>query len=371
MNLAQLTTLRVGGPASDVTTARTTEDLVAFCNDHLVSDPAENTVNQPALFIGGGSNLVIADAGFTGPVCLVRTQGLDVTEVASGDLGPVDPHGAVAVTAQAGMNWDEFVAFTVDAGLAGLEALSGIPGSVGATPVQNVGAYGAEVAHVIRSVTVCDRVTGQVERRAPAELEFGYRTSVLKTSAARLGQPRYVVCEVEFLLQRTGESLPVRYAQLAQALGVNVGQSAPQRDVRSAVLELRASKGMVLDPGDHDTWSAGSFFTNPILAVGSGDGPQVPEGAPTYPVVDPVTGEVDASVTKTSAAWLIEHAGFRKGFGLSERASLSTKHTLALTNRGGATAADIVELARHIQAGVREAYGITLHPEPNLVGLTL
>lgn len=366
MNLSELTTLRVGGPAPHVTTVTTREHLIQFCSAHLLDtndQPGDTSANQPVLFIGGGSNLLISDDGFAGPVCLIRTDGIAQT--------PAD-NGRVRVTAEAGVTWDAFVTYTVEAGLSGLEALSGIPGSVGATPVQNVGAYGAEVAELIRSVTLFDRVAGDVRDYQPEDLQFGYRTSLLKTSAAELGQPRYVVLAVEFELEHSDESAPVRYGQLANALGVEIGQTAPLARTREAVLALRASKGMVLNPDDHDTWSAGSFFTNPILPAHPEPGePRVPEGAPTYPVRNPTTGEVDESVVKTSAAWLIDHAGFDKGFSLNERASLSTKHTLALTNRGDASAADIVELARHIRDGVREVYGISLHPEPNFVGCAL
>lgn len=355
MNLSELTTLRVGGPAPRLTTVTTRDQLIRFCVDHpLVSN------SEAVLFIGGGSNLLISDDGFAGPVCLIRTQG--ITETA-------DESNRVRVRAQAGVTWDELVKHTVDSGLSGLEALSGIPGSVGATPVQNVGAYGAEVAELICSVTLFDRVDGEVRECAPDELEFGYRTSLLKTSAAKLGQPRYIVLDVEFELEKAAESAPVRYGQLASTLGVEIGESAPLAEVREAVLQLRASKGMVLDAQDHDTWSAGSFFTNPILPANPEPGDShVPEGAPTYPVRNPTTGEVDERVVKTSAAWLIDHAGFDKGFALNERASLSTKHTLALTNRGQAKAEDIVELARHIRDGVAQTYGITMHPEPNFVG---
>ena len=355
MNLSELTTLRVGGPAPQLTTVTTRDQLIQFCSEHPLSPGSE-----PVLFIAGGSNLLISDDGFAGPVCLIRTQGITETP---------GENEHVRVRAQAGVTWDEFVKHTVDSGLSGLEALSGIPGSVGATPVQNVGAYGAEVAELTCSVTLFDRVEGEVRECAPDELEFGYRTSLLKTSAAKLGQPRYIVLDVEFELERAGESAPVRYGQLAAALGVEIGESAPLAQVREAVLQLRASKGMVLNSEDHDTWSAGSFFTNPILPSNPGpDDPRVPEGAPTYPVRNPTTGEVDEKVVKTSAAWLIDHAGFEKGFALNDRASLSTKHALALTNRGQARAQDIVELARHIRDGVARTYGITMHPEPNFVG---
>lgn len=380
MNLAQLTTFRVGGPAQYLTTVKTRAELIDFCAAHPLNPIAEvvpptpsthpsaahpPTAHQPApvLFIGGGSNLLISDAGFPGPVCLVRTSGVTMDP---------RPDGTCLVTAAAGVVWDELVAFTTHRGLAGLEALSGIPGLVGATPIQNVGAYGAEVADTLISISAFDRLTCTKAILTADNLEFGYRDSLLKRSAAHYGQPRYVVLDVTFRLVKSPDTAPVRYGQLATALGVDVGETASPARVRQAVLHLRTSKGMVLNDADHDTWSAGSFFTNPILPANSGPGdPRIPEGAPAYPVRNPRTGEVDATVTKTSAAWLIDHAGFHKGFALSPRASVSTKHALALTNRGSATAADIVALARHIQAGVRNAYGITLHPEPNLVGVSL
>ena len=286
------------------------------------------------------------------------------------------------MTAEAGEDWDAFVAATVARGLSGLEALSGIPGSVGATPVQNVGAYGAEVADSLVAVHAIDRATGQETVLHPEDMGFGYRTSLLKRSAGELGAVRYVVLAVTFALAAADgaqePTAPVRYTQLARALGVELGDRVPVDQVRTAVLGLRASKGMVLDASDHDTWSAGSFFTNPILSLVDGPAGRVeaadilPEGAPAYPVADPETGAADPDVVKTSAAWLIEHAGFERGFTVGEgRASLSTKHTLALTNRGEATAEDVAALARRIRAGVAERFGITLVPEPNLVGFIL
>ena len=351
-SFAEITTFRVGGPIADLTIARTEAELIAFAQAHPLDGP-------PVLFVAGGSNMLISDDGFAGPTCLVRTTGVEIS--AGG-----------AVTAQAGVVWDDLVAQTVDAGLSGLEPLSGIPGSVGATPVQNVGAYGAEVADTFVSLRALDRVTGQIVTLTPGDLEFGYRTSVLKLTAAQHGQPGYLVLEVTFQLEAGGTSAPVRYGQLAAALGVELGQSVPPARVRQAVLDLRRSKGMVLDESDHDTWSAGSFFTNPILPAHPEPGqPAVPEKAPRYPVRSALTGEVDEKLVKTSAAWLIDHAGFSKGYRLDDSASLSTKHTLALTNRGSARTADIVKLAAHIQAGVKEAFGIELHPEPNLVGVRL
>lgn len=379
MRLADLTTFRVGGPAADVTVAATAEELRAFVRSHPLraaqspAEPEQGPAGPDVLFVAGGSNLLVADEGFAGPVCVIRTSGLEWEEADGGDL--------VRVTAQAGHTWDALVAETVERGLAGLEALSGIPGSVGASPVQNVGAYGAEVADTLVSVRVLDRLTGEERELAPEELGFGYRTSLLKRSAAQLGAVRYVVLAVTFALRAGGAQggAPVRYGQLAGALGVELGARVEVAAVREAVLALRASKGMVLDPADHDTWSAGSFFTNPILPLpvdedGGRAAPEsvLPAGAPAYPVRDPLTGEPDPAVVKTSAAWLIDHAGFTKGYALpGGRAGLSAKHTLALTNRGGAAAADILDLAVHIRDGVERAYGIRMEPEPNLVGLTL
>ncbi|GAA4514627.1 UDP-N-acetylmuramate dehydrogenase [Brevibacterium yomogidense] len=379
MRFADLTTLRVGGPVADPQEARTRADLIAFVRAHpLTVDPASPLPVPDVLFVAGGSNLLIADDGFEGPTCLIRTTGTQWEDP--------DDHGRVRVTVEAGEDWDTFVAATVARGLSGLEALSGIPGSVGATPVQNVGAYGAEVADCLVDAHVLDRATGEEQVLTPEDLRFGYRTSLLKRSAARVGAVRYVVLAVTFELEAARDSragagaatAAVRYRQLAQALSVDLGDRVPVDAVRAAVVDLRASKGMVLDPADHDSWSAGSFFTNPILSLVDGPAGRVtadavlPDGAPAYPVVDHATGEPDPDVVKTSAAWLIEQAGFTRGFALGAgRASLSTKHTLALTNRGHAAASDVVGLARHIRTGVEKTFGITLVPEPNLVGLTL
>lgn len=297
------------------------------------------------------------------------------------------------VRAFAGVEWDQLVAATVEAGLGGLECLSGIPGSVGATPVQNVGAYGAEVAQVLRRVQLYDRTSGELEWVEPSALDLGYRYSNLKFTS------RAVVTAVEFQLTTDGLSVPLRFGELARRLGVDADEAAageirrPAADVRQAVLELRAGKGMVLDAGDHDTWSAGSFFTNPIVtgeeardavvaAVRKKCGDAEAESMPLYPVKGGGAGTgagaaADAGAGepqfKFSAAWLIERAGFAKGWHVpgNDRASLSTKHTLALTNRGSATSADVVELARAVRAGVREAFGVVLEPEPIWVGVSI
>jgi UDP-N-acetylmuramate dehydrogenase len=256
----------------------------------------------------------------------------------------------------------------------GIEALAGVPGSVGATPVQNVGAYGQEVSDVIGSVRTWDRSEARVRTLARSDCRFAYRSSALKGSmevrdpGGRVWRPtpRFVVLEVSFQLRVGALSAPLQYGQLADVLGIEVGERAPLAEVRNAVLALRRSKGMVLDPDDHDTWSAGSFFTNPILAAGVAA--QLPDNAPRYPGGD--GGPIDS--VKTSAAWLIERAGFGRGFALpGSRAALSSKHTLALTNTGGASGDEVVALARHIRDGVLAAFGVTLEPEPVLVGIEL
>jgi UDP-N-acetylmuramate dehydrogenase len=327
--LADLTTLRLGGPAARVVTATTTEELV----DAVLS---ADTVGEPVLIVGGGSNLVVADSGWPGVVVLVRTAQLEFT--------------AAGVTAEAGVNWDELVAASVAVERSGLAAMSGIPGCTGATPVQNVGAYGVEVADTISSLTVLDREFGRVETWSPARCAFGFRTSVFKHT------DRYVVLDVSFALPPSPDAPPVRYLELARRLGIEPGERAPSDEVRKVVLELRRSKGMLLDPADPDTWSVGSFFVNPFVPPD-----RVPDGCPHW--------EVDGQV-KLSAAWLIEHAGFGKGFG-NERVALSSKHTLALTNRGTATTEDLLVLAREIRDGVAARFGVRLRPEAHLIGVTL
>ncbi|WP_349827309.1 UDP-N-acetylmuramate dehydrogenase [Brevibacterium litoralis] len=389
VRLADLTTMRVGGPAATHVRVATRQELVDFCRSHPLAGPAEaspaasspaslpDTASSPAslpdaeaprtlhaptdrvLFVAGGSNLLVSDAGYPGTVCEVATRGIEVEHLSGGRL---------RITAEAGENWDDFVAHCAELGARGLEPLSGIPGCVGSTPVQNVGAYGAEVSRTIESVLVHDRTSGDEHWKPAEDLGFGYRTSLLKRSAREYGTPRFVVLAVRFVLDRGEESAPIAYPQLARALDVDLGDTVPAADVRRAVLALRASKGMVLDEADHDTWSCGSFFTNPVL---DSDHP-LPDEAPYYPVVDALTGEPVPGRKKTSAAWLIDTAGFGKGFHVGAgRASLSTKHTLALTNRGEATCEDVLELARHVVAGVQETYGITLVPEPELVGVHL
>jgi UDP-N-acetylmuramate dehydrogenase len=332
------TTLRLGGPARDWVRATSEAALVE----------AVSTVEGPVLVLGGGSNLVVADAGFDGTVVEVATRGVHADVEAHDD----PTCGGAVVTVAAGESWDDFVAHAVDSGWVGIEALAGIPGLVGATPIQNVGAYGQEVAQTIARVRVWDRVLKGVRTFANADCGFGYRTSRFKADPER-----HVVLDVTFQLRQGDLGAPVQYAELGRALGVELGRRAPLAEVRDAVLALRRSKGMVLEPADHDTWSAGSFVTNPVVAES-----EVPAGAPAWPQPD---GRV-----KVSAAWLIEQAGFHKGFG-SGAVGLSTKHTLAITNRGGATTEELLALARRIRDGVEAAHGIRLVNEPMLVGCSL
>jgi UDP-N-acetylmuramate dehydrogenase len=335
--LAAHTTLRLGGPATAWVRATTEQELT----------DAVSGADGPVLVLGGGSNVVVADAGFPGTVVEVATSGI------TADVEEDEPTcGGVMVTVAAGEEWDALVAYAVARGWVGVESLSGIPGLVGATPIQNVGAYGQEVAQTVASVRVWDRVLKGVRTFANADCDFGYRTSRFKADPER-----HVVLDVTFQLRQGSLGTSVQYAELARTLGVEIGQRAPLADVRDAVLELRRSKGMVLDPADHDTWSAGSFFTNPVVAASD-----VPPDAPAWPQPD---GRV-----KTSAAWLIEHSGFGKGYGAGP-VTLSTKHTLALTNRGDATTEQLLALAREIRAGVETAHGIRLVPEPVLVGCEL
>ncbi|MBB3042919.1 UDP-N-acetylmuramate dehydrogenase [Nocardioides soli] len=333
------TTLRLGGPAERWVRATTEAELVQALID-------ADTAGEPVLVLGGGSNLVVADRGFPGTVIEVATTGAEI------DADEGASCGGAMVRVAAGESWDELVALAVDRGWVGIEALSGIPGSVGATPIQNVGAYGQEVSQTIASVRVWDRMLRGVRTFANADCRFGYRTSRFKADPAR-----HVVLSVSYQLPQGDLGAPVAYAELATTLGVELGQRAPLADVRRAVLALRAGKGMVLDPADHDTWSAGSFFTNPVV-----DAAEVPAGAPAWPQAD---GRV-----KTSAAWLIDRAGFGKGYG-NDRVALSGKHTLALTNRGAATTDDLLALAREVRDGVAARFGIVLVNEPVLVGAEL
>jgi UDP-N-acetylmuramate dehydrogenase len=337
--LAERTTLRVGGPADAWVVARSEAELV----DAVL---AADSVGTPVLLLGGGSNLLVADSGFPGTVVEIASRGLDA-QVAD---------GTVDLTVAAGEPWDDVVAHAVANGWAGIEALSGIPGRAGATPVQNVGAYGQDMSQTVTSVRALDRVDGEVRTLDAADCGFGYRMSRFKADAGR-----WVVLSVRMRLDTSGSGV-VRYAELARGLGLSVGEHAPVAQVRDRVLVLRSRKGMVLDDADPDTWSAGSFFTNPV--VDDDVALRVPEDCPRYPA---------AFGTKLSAAWLIEHAGIGKGFSLADGgpAAISGKHTLALTNRGGASADDIVELARTVRAAVRARFAVELDVEPTLVGLTL
>ncbi|MFE2483874.1 UDP-N-acetylmuramate dehydrogenase [Streptomyces mirabilis] len=343
--LAPLTTFRLGGPATRLITAATDDEVIAAVRE------ADDT-GTPLLIIGGGSNLVIGDKGFAGTALRIATTGfaLDGTrlELAAGEV------------------WTDAVARTVEAGLAGVECLAGIPGSAGATPIQNVGAYGQEVSSTITEVIAYDRRARETVTLANADCAFSYRHSRFKADPER-----YVVLRVRFELEDAdGLSAPIKYAETARSLGVEPGDRVPLATARETVLKLRSGKGMVLDPEDHDTWSAGSFFTNPILTDEefAAFHARVVErlGTDVVPPAYPA-GE---GHTKASAAWLIDKSGFTKGYG-SGPARISTKHTLALTNRGRATTEDLLALAREVVAGVRDAFGITLVNEPVTVGVEL
>jgi UDP-N-acetylmuramate dehydrogenase len=345
--LSELTTLRVGGPARSLVVAETEPELVDAVR---MADQA----GQPLLVMGAGSNLLVADEGFDGTVIRVATRGVEVR----------DDGERVWMRVAAGEPWDELVVRCVTDRLSGLECLSGIPGLTGATPIQNVGAYGQEVAQTLVSVRAYDRDSAALVELSAPECGFGYRTSAFK------GADRYVVLAVLFELERSSDARPIRYPELARALGVEVKDRVPLEAVRETVLALRRSKGMVLDPADPDSVSAGSFFLNPLLSAAEavelerrvaerlGEGVAVaawPEGEDRI---------------KVSAAWLIQQTGLSPGYG-SGRAGISTKHTLALVNRGGASAAEIVALARELRDRVLESFGVTLTPEPRLVGINL
>lgn len=350
--LSSLTTSAVGGPAGKYIEARTEAEIIDAVR-------TADAAGEQVLIIAGGSNLLISDDGYPGTVVKIASEGFTINAE--------DSCGGVAVVVQAGHNWDQLVDYAVRHAWSGIEALSGIPGSTGATPVQNVGAYGADVSQTIAAVRTWDRERNAVQTFTNSELKFGYRDSILKQTTVN-GSPRYVVLTVEFQLPLGRMSAPIRYAELARSLGVEAGKRAYSNDVRREVLRLRASKGMVLDPADRDTYSTGSFFTNPI--VPESEAASLPENAPRYPAGQD-------GMVKLSAAWLIDQAGFGKGFGLEPdsvsggRASLSTKHTLAITNRGGAGASDVVAVAREVRAGVERRFGVRLHPEPLLIGLEL
>jgi UDP-N-acetylmuramate dehydrogenase len=427
---SELTTLKVGGPIRRLVTATTQRDLVDLATEAWAA-------SEPWLALGGGSNLLVGDEGFDGTVIRIATRGIEVleseeptrddatsepdaTDEPDESAAPADERptaasaaslrqaqgGAVRIRVQAGENWDDLVAWTVEHGYSGIEALSGIPGAVGAAPVQNIGAYGQELSSTLVAIDFLDEGADAPRRMTADQLELGYRTSVLKRGL------RGIVISVELDLHDTsveravlGEALgqPIAYAQLADALRVNLGDRVPIEQVRDAVLALRRSKGMVLDPDDTDATSAGSFFTNPIVTerVGRtlpGDAPRWYLAKEQPDQVTPLAGGLaespldeflahqasleasdtvtDAAPTeplvKLSAAWLIEPAGIRRGFAVpGSRAAISSKHTLALTNRGGATAEEIAQLARFVQSRVQSEFGIMLQPEPVLIGVEL
>lgn len=354
VDLAAFTTLRLGGPARRFVVAHTARSCVDVVR-------AADAAGEPLLLLAGGSNLVVGDGGFDGTAVQMASTGLRIDS-------------AGVLHAAAGEDWDTVVAHTVAAGYGGLECLAGIPGSVGATPVQNVGAYGVELSDLLCDVDLYDRWRGVVCTVPASELGLGYRTSVLK------GTDAAVVLKIRLALRRDGLSAPIRYPELARALDVEPGTRVPAALARAAVLELRRGKGMVLDAVDHDTWSVGSFFTNPVLdsahvavaleRIRALVGPDV--AVPQYPgglIAGSAGG--GSGWTKLSAAWLIERAGFTRGhLGPGGRVALSGKHTLALTNRGGACTEDLLALARQIRDGVASCFGVALVPEPVLVNCT-
>jgi UDP-N-acetylmuramate dehydrogenase len=364
--LSGYTTLGLGGPAGRFIEAGRDAEIVAAVR-------AADLAGEPVLVLGGGSNLVVADEGFPGIVLHVVTGGVTISGGGDG----------ITVAVAAGEDWDALVERCVAEGLSGIECLSGIPGLTGATPIQNVGAYGQEVAETVIAVRAYDRLRDEVVDLANAECGFGYRTSAFKRAVAAgrrasadpaAATGRFVVLGVTFRLARDPLSAPVGYAELARTLGVGEGGRVPLGDARAAVLALRRGKGMVLDPADPDTRSVGSFFTNPVLdrrqlaelerraAARSGRlGGQA--SAPSFPAGD--------GLVKVPAAWLIEQAGFGKGYPGNGSARISSKHTLALTNPGGASTASLIALAREIRNGVRQAFGVELVSEPVLVGAEL
>jgi UDP-N-acetylmuramate dehydrogenase len=335
-DLANFTTLGVGGPAAEIIKVKTEEELIAAVK-------AGDASKTPLLILGGGSNVLISDSGFAGTVIKVET---------TGNSFEIDACSGGTLTVSAGADWDEFVAFTIEKGLANLESLSGIPGTVGGAPIQNIGAYGHEVSEVIARVRTFDRKEQAVKTFTASQCEFGYRNSIFKTDANR-----YVILDVTFQLRIGEASLPIGYAELAKELGVEIGARVAITKVRNAVLKLRSAKGMLIGEGIK---SAGSFFMNPVLEKSIAE--KLPSDAPRWPMSD---GRV-----KTSAAWLMEHAGVSKGDQLAG-AQISPKHVLALSNAGDATAKDLIALAKSAQEKVRAKFGITLQTEVQLVGLSL
>lgn len=335
--LSKYTSFRVGGPASKIVQVSTEAQIIAAI---------EAAGDSPILIMGGGTNVLISDQGFDGTVIRISNNSVQAE---------VDACSGATLTIGAGEDWDTFVQTTIDRGFAGLETLSGIPGTVGAAPIQNIGAYGHEVAEFITRVRTYDRQEKALKTFTNSECQFSYRNSYFKAHPGR-----YVVIEVQFQIRRGEFSDPITYLELAKKLGVEPGDKAPVAATRAAVLELRESKGMILKPDDHDSWSAGSFFTNPIISQQAAD--QLPNAAPKWPLTD---GRV-----KVSAAWLIENAGIHKGDEVGG-ARISTKHVLALSNSGNATASDIAELAKRARNQVKEVFGITLEAEVNLIGVEI
>jgi UDP-N-acetylmuramate dehydrogenase len=336
-SLRDYTSLRVGGEATRFVEVSTEEEIVSAI---------EAAGDSPILIIGGGTNILVADSGFAGTVIRLSNNKTE---------SEIDACSGATLTIGAGSDWDRFVASTISRGFAGLETLSGIPGTVGAAPIQNIGAYGHEASEFITQVRTYDREQKAIKTFTNSECEFEYRNSIFKKNPGR-----YVVISVQFQLRIGQESTPIAYLELAKKLGINQGEKALVPDTRSAVIELRRSKGMILDRNDRDSWSAGSFFTNPIVSAEVAA--SLPEGAPRWPISN--------GTVKVSAAWLIENSGINKG-DASGGARISSKHVLALTNAGNATAEDLCALARQVQQSVRKTFAIELTPEVNLVGVKL
>ena len=335
--LSKYTSLRVGGPAQKIVQVATEAQIIAAI---------EEAGDSPILIMGGGTNVLIADSGFAGTVIRISNNSIQAE---------VDACSGATLTIGAGEDWDAFVITTIQSGFAGLETLSGIPGTVGAAPIQNIGAYGHEVSEFVTRVRTYDRQEKAIKTFTNGECQFSYRNSLFKSHPGR-----YVVLDVQFQIRRGEMSDPITYLELAKKLGVDPGEKATVIDTRNAVMALRGSKGMLLNSEDHDSWSAGSFFTNPIISQQAADA--LPNAAPKWPLND---GRV-----KISAAWLIENSGMHKGDEVGG-ARISTKHVLALTNSGTATASDIAQLARQARDHVLQAYGITLEAEVNLVGIEI
>lgn len=332
--LSEFTSLRVGGPA---------EKFVTVANEREIIEAIEGAGSEPILILGSGSNVLISDTGFPGTVIHIANNQL---------TAEVDACSGATLNIGAGEDWDQFVKITIERGWAGLETLSGIPGTVGAAPIQNIGAYGHEVCEFIMRVRTYDREIKKIKTFTNEECQFEYRNSIFKKNPGR-----YVVLEVQFNLRRGEMSEPITYEELAKELGIEVGEKCDVHKVREAVLKIRARKGMLLNDKDCDTYSAGSFFTNPIVSEDL-----IPEGAPKYPQGN--------GTYKTSAAWLIEHSGIERGMRLNG-AGISSKHVLAITNADGAKAEDIAALAVQVRDAVKMRFGIELVPEVNLIGLSL